>query len=306
VDSSKQGPSISPLNIYLHQIGRISLLTAEEEAYIFSRITKCKRKIDELIRTNGNQKLIDAYKYALQYDNHIMIRANLRLVVSISKKYQNLGLHFLDLINEGNIGLIEAVDRFNPDKGVRFSTYGTWWIRQSIIKAISNKGHLIRIPIHILNKIKEVLSGASKLTQDLGREPSTDELAVLYGMTSYEIFELFHFIKPPGSLDMQVDFENHDELSDVIEDRINYSPFDSVMSGSLRELIENLLTKLDEREKNIIELRFGLKGQPAMTLEETGNVLGITRERVRQIQDKVMSKIKKFKMTKQLRDFYEK
>ncbi|MDR2094090.1 MAG: sigma-70 family RNA polymerase sigma factor, partial [Treponema sp.] len=217
------------------------------------------------------------------------------------KNYQHRGLSLLDLIDEGNIGLIEAVGRFDYTRGCRFSTYGTWWIRQAIIKSIADKGRVIRIPIHMLNTIKKCYFMAKQLTQDLGRDPSDEELSEYLGMPVSKVKEIVKLSQETTSLDTIVDDGNLTRLADLIKDDTIEEPFEMVFSMTLQETMGDILSHLSEREMKIIQLRFGLTGEVPLTLEETGKLLGITRERVRQIQEKATFKLRGLRELNELR-----
>jgi RNA polymerase primary sigma factor len=285
----KHAKETDPLALYLKQISHYALLTAEEEMQIGEEIQKLRalstdQSADEASRDKNTAELIEV--------KNRMISSNLRLVVSIAKNYQHRGLGLLDLIDEGNIGLIEAVDRFDYMRGCRFSTYGTWWIRQAIIKSLADKGRVIRIPIHMLNTIKKCYFVAKQLTQDLGRDPRPEELAEKLGMEPKKVKEIMKLSQETASLDSTVDEDSVTHLSDLIKDESVPEPFEEVFSMTLQDTLADVLKNLSEREIMIIKLRYGLNGEGPRTLEETGKLLGITRERVRQIQEKAIQKLK--------------
>lgn len=306
---SKQTKETDPLALYFKQISRFPLLSVHEEQSIGEKIVGIRNNINELdesFRENAGDPLYRKERAVLadsllRYKNR-MINSNLRLVVSIAKNYQHRGLSLLDLIDEGNIGLIEAVERFDYTRGCRFSTYGTWWIRQAIIKSIADKGRVIRIPIHMLNTIKKCYFVAKQLTQDLGRDPSDEELSEYLGVSVSKVKEIVKLSQETTSLDTIVDDGNLTRLADLIKDDTQKEPFEMVFSMTLQETMGDILSQLSEREMKIIQLRFGLAGEGPLTLEETGKLLGITRERVRQIQEKATFKLRGLKELHELRE----
>jgi RNA polymerase primary sigma factor len=298
-----------PLALYFKQISKFPLLSVQDEQSIGERIVSIRNKINELeesFRENpgdrGYIKDRTALKNSLLYYKNRMINSNLRLVVSIAKNYQHRGLSLLDLIDEGNIGLIEAVERFDYTRGCRFSTYGTWWIRQAIIKSIADKGRVIRIPIHMLNTIKKCYFVAKQLTQDLGRDPSDEELSEYLGVPVSRVKQIVKLSQETASLDTIVDDGNLTRLADLIKDDSLAEPFETVFSMTLQETMGDIISHLSERELKFIQLRFGLAGEGPLTLEETGKLLGITRERVRQIQEKATFKLRSLKELRELRE----
>jgi len=300
-----------PLALYLKQISRYSLLTIGEEQDIGIRLEKLNLQLEELDQEIEAEN-ISTEDYRVQkvlFEDQVknlknrMIQSNLRLVVSIAKKYQHRGMSLLDLIDEGNIGLIEAVDRFDYTKGCRFSTYGTWWIRQAIIKSLADKSRIIRIPIHMLNTIKKSYLVSKQLTQDLGRDPFPEEMAEYMNLPVEKVKEIMSLSQETASLDTTVDQDHMTRLSDLIKDEHNQEPIEMVFNLSLQDTINDVLQQLSEREMKIIQLRFGLNGKNPLTLEETGKVLGITRERVRQIQEMAIAKMRNFKIIKDLEDY---
>ncbi|MDR1104928.1 MAG: sigma-70 family RNA polymerase sigma factor [Treponema sp.] len=298
-----------PLALYFKQISRFPLLTVQEEQNIGEKIVSVRKKIQELEAEHAGKTESASYakeksamgNVLLFYKNR-MINSNLRLVVSIAKNYQHRGLSLLDLIDEGNIGLIEAVERFDYTRGCRFSTYGTWWIRQAIIKSIADKGRVIRIPIHMLNTIKKCYFVAKQLAQDFGRDPSDEELSDYLGIPIAKVKEIVKLSQETTSLDTIVDDGNLTRLADLIKDESMEEPFELVFSMTLQETMGNILSHLSEREMKIIQLRFGLAGEGPLTLEETGRLLGITRERVRQIQEKATFKLRGLRELHELRN----
>ncbi|MCL2066433.1 MAG: sigma-70 family RNA polymerase sigma factor [Treponema sp.] len=287
-----------PLALYLKQISKFPLLTVQEEQSIGEKIVSLRGKLNELETEQkteqkaGYENEKTALTNALLFYKNKMINSNLRLVVSIAKNYQHRGLSLLDLIDEGNIGLIEAVERFDYTRGCRFSTYGTWWIRQAIIKSIADKGRVIRIPIHMLNTIKKCYFVAKQLTQDLGRDPSDEELSEYLQIPVSKVKEIVKLSQETTSLDTIVDDGNLTRLADLIRDDTMAEPFEMVFSVALQETMDVILSQLSEREMKIIQLRYGLTGEVPLTLEETGKLLGITRERVRQIQERTIWKLR--------------
>ena len=297
-----------PLALYFRQISRFPLLTIQEEQNIGEKIVSLRAKLKELESDKKKNKNIDysnektALERALLLYKNRMINSNLRLVVSIAKNYQHRGLSLLDLIDEGNIGLIEAVERFDYTRGCRFSTYGTWWIRQAIIKSIADKGRVIRIPIHMLNTIKKCYYIAKQLTQDLGRDPRDEELSEYLGVPINKVKEIVKLSQETTSLDTIVDDGNLTRLADLIKDDNMSEPFEMVFSMTLQETMGGILSQLSDREMKIIQLRFGLTGENPLTLEETGKCLGITRERVRQIQEKAICKLRTMSEMRELKE----
>jgi RNA polymerase primary sigma factor len=288
-----------PLALYLKQISRYPLLSIADEQEIGQKIQHAKITIVSLKEAFAERPADPAFlresaklEATLRELKNRMITANLRLVVSIAKNYQHRGLGLLDLIDEGNIGLIEAVERFDYTRGCRFSTYGTWWIRQAIIKSLADKGRIIRIPIHMLNTISKCFFVAKQLTQDLGRDPSPEELSEYLQIPPERISEIMSLSQETTSLDTTVDDDNNTRLSDLISDDSLIEPFELVFTATLQETMDDVLSQLTEREMKIIKLRFGLTDKGPLTLEETGKLLGITRERVRQIQGKAISKLR--------------
>lgn len=299
------------LALYIRQISRHPLLTALEEREIGRKADAVRRDLKRLAGQSASGTLParelrerrESLERILAESKNRMINGNLRLVISVAKKYQNRGVSLLDLIDEGNIGLIEAVERYDWRKGCRFSTYGTWWIKQAVIRALAENGKSIKIPIHLLNTIKKCYATARQLTQDLGREPSHGEIAEYLRMTPSRVDELIQLSRETASIDTNLADENMTKLGDLLPDTTAVEPFESVFDLALQDTIRMVLSKLNAREVQIIRLRFGLDGEGPLTLEETGKALGITRERVRQIQEKALTKLRHAPSSRELEVF---
>jgi RNA polymerase primary sigma factor len=273
-------PSLDSLRLYLREIGKVPLLTADQEVYLAKRIERG----DMGAKTQ-------------------MIEANLRLVVSIAKSYLGRGLSFLDLIQEGSLGLIRAVEKFDYRKGYKFSTYATWWIRQAVTRAIADKARTIRIPVHMVEKLNKVVHIERQLVQRLGREPSPEEIADELEMTCEEVRDIMRMAQLPVSLEKPIGEEEESSLGDFVPDDTAESPFDTASLSLRREDIEHALSSLPERERQVIELRFGLRGEQPRTLEEVGREFGVTRERIRQIENNTLKKLETLPEAQGLREF---
>ena len=272
-------PSLDSLRLYLREIGKVPLLTADQEVYLAKRIERG----DMIAKTQ-------------------MIEANLRLVVSIAKGYLGRGLSFLDLIQEGSLGLIRAVEKFDYRKGYKFSTYATWWIRQAVTRAIADKARTIRIPVHMVEKLNKVVHIERQLVQRLGREPRPEEIAEELEMTTEEVREILRMAQHPVSLEKPIGEEEDSELGDFVEDENTETPDEAASLTLRRSDIENALNALPERERQVIELRFGLTGGQPCTLEEVGKAFGVTRERIRQIENNTLKKLEGLPEAQALRD----
>ena len=278
---SQEGLTIDdPVRMYLKDIGKIPLLTPERETYLAEQIAL------------GNKAAKDE-----------LIEANLRLVVSIAKRHVGKGMYFLDLIQEGNLGLIKAVEKFDYSKGYKFSTYATWWIRQAITRAIADQARTIRIPVHMVETIHRVSRTARQLLQELGREPTTDEIAERLGMTPEKVREIMKIAQDPVSLETPIGEEEDSHLGDFVEDSDSPAPSDSASYSLLREQLCNILHTLTPREEQVIKLRFGLDDGRPRTLEEVGKQFKITRERIRQIEAKALRKLRHPSRSKTLKDY---
>jgi RNA polymerase primary sigma factor len=261
-------PSLDSLRLYLREIGKVPLLTADQEVYLAKRIERG----DMPAKTH-------------------MIEANLRLVVSIAKGYLGRGLSFLDLIQEGSLGLIRAVEKFDYRKGYKFSTYATWWIRQAVTRAIADKARTIRIPVHMVEKLNKVVHIERQLVQRLGREPKPEEIAEELEITTEEVRDILRMAQLPVSLEKPIGEEEESELGDFVQDEQAESPFDSASLSLRQQDIRRALDSLPERERKVIELRFGLTGDRPRTLEEVGRAFNVTRERIRQIENNTLKKL---------------
>jgi RNA polymerase primary sigma factor len=271
-----------PVRMYLKEIGRVALLTADEEVELAKRIEEG----DEEAR----RKLAEA---------------NLRLVVSIAKRYVGRGMLFLDLIQEGNLGLLKAVEKFDYRKGYKFSTYATWWIRQAVTRAIADQARTIRIPVHMVETINKLMRISRQLLQEYGREPSIEEIADAMGMTEDKVREILKIAQEPVSLETPIGEEEDSHLGDFIEDEDVLAPVDAVSFYLLKEQLEDVLGSLTPREERVLRLRFGLDDGRPRTLEEVGQEFGVTRERIRQIEAKALRKLRHPSRSKKLKDYLE-
>ena len=271
-----------PVRMYLKEIGRVNLLTADEEVQLALRIEKG----DEVAK----QELAEA---------------NLRLVVSIAKRYVGRGMQFLDLIQEGNMGLMKAVEKFDYRRGFKFSTYATWWIRQAITRAIAYQARTIRIPVHMVETINKLIRIQRQLLQDLGREPLPEEIGAEMDMPTEKVRNILKIAQEPVSLETPIGEEDDSHLGDFIEDQDATSPADHAAYEMMKKQLENVLDTLTDREENVLRLRFGLDDGRTRTLEEVGKVFGVTRERIRQIEAKALRKLRHPSRSKQLKDFLE-
>ncbi len=269
-----------PVRMYLKEIGNVPLLTSEQEVDLAMRVEK------------GDMEAKRA-----------LTEANLRLVVSIAKKYVGRGMPFLDLIQEGNMGLMKAVDKFDYTKGYKFSTYATWWIRQAITRGIADTGRTIRVPVHMVETINKTLRMTRQLLQELGREPTPEEVADRLGVPPARVREVLKISRDPVSLDTPIGEEDDSHLGDFIEDDTALSPADSATFSMLREELANALESLTDRERQVVKLRFGLEDGRARTLEEVGKEFNVTRERIRQIEAKALRKLRHPSRSKRLKDF---
>jgi RNA polymerase primary sigma factor len=267
IDHNREGEN--GIKIYLREIGQIALLTPKDEIRLAARI----KKGDKAARAE-------------------MIKANLRLVVKIAHDYSNFGLPLLDLISEGNIGLMKAVERFDPKKGGKLSTYAAWWIKQSIKRALANQAKTIRLPVHLVDKISKMKRAGHKLSEQLGREPTDQELADVLGITRAKVAQLRTISVRPASLDAPIGDDDATEFSEIVGDEAALTPFELLRDKTLRQEVRDILEELDPREAEILTMRFGLDGSKPKTLEEVGRKFKVTRERVRQIQNIALTKLR--------------
>ncbi|MGD1052179.1 MAG: RNA polymerase sigma factor RpoD [Solirubrobacteraceae bacterium] len=272
-------PSLDSLRLYLRSIGRVALLTAADEVALAKRIER-----GDIVAKQQ------------------MVEANLRLVVSIAKGYLGRGLSFLDLIQEGSLGLIRAVEKFDYRRGYKFSTYATWWIRQAVTRAIADKGRTIRIPVHMVEKLNKVIGVERQLVQTLGREPTAEEVAVALDCSPKEVREIMRMAQHPVSLEKPVGEEDDSALGDFIEDQTAESPFELAARTMRDENVSRALSVLPRREREVIEMRYGLTGERPRTLEEVGQAFNVTRERIRQIENHTLKKLESLPETQRLRD----
>ena len=277
-----QKNNVDSVRMYLKEIGKINLLTFEEEV----SLAKAIEKGSQIAREN-------------------LINANLRLVVSIAKKYIGRGLTFLDLVQEGNQGLMRAVEKFDWHRGFKFSTYATWWIRQAITRAIADQAKTIRIPVHMVETINKVYKATRALTQRLGKEPTVEQIADEVGVSIEKVEEIYRISQDTTSLSTPVGDDEDSFLGDFIEDTTQMSPYEETSKELLRESIEEVLSSLDERETKVLSLRFGLMGETPKTLEEVGRIFNVTRERIRQIEAKALRKLRHPSRRKKLQDYLE-
>jgi RNA polymerase primary sigma factor len=310
VDQALKAPTNDPVRMYLKEIGKVALLTAQQEVELAMRIEAGLVAEDRLEReaTSVSEDEADELRWTMrdgQRAKRHLVEANLRLVVSIAKRYVGRGMGFLDLIQEGNLGLIRAVEKFDHTKGFKFSTYATWWIRQAITRAIADQARTIRIPVHMVETINKLVRIQRQLLQDLGREPTAEEIGEQMEMSPEKVREIQKISQEPVSLETPVGEEEDSHLGDFIEDSDAVVPLERASFRLLQEQLESVLHTLSGREKDVIRLRFGLvDGQPR-TLEEVGKKFGVTRERIRQIESKTLSKLRHPSRSQKLRDYLE-
>lgn len=269
-----------PVRMYLKEIGRINLLTSDEE-FEYAKLA-----------VEGDE-----------YAKKILAESNLRLVVSIAKRYVGRGMLFLDLIQEGNIGLMKAVEKFDPTKGYKFSTYATWWIRQAITRSIADQARTIRVPVHMVETINKLARAQRQLTQELNREPTDEELAKRLNLTVEKVREVYKISQDPVSLETPIGEEDDSHLGDFIRDERMMSPEEYTTSEMLKEELSSVLLTLSDREERVLRLRFGLEDGQCRTLEEVGQIFGVTRERIRQIEAKALRKLRHPSRSRKLKDF---
>ena len=296
------------IGLYLKEMSRVPLLSVEEEMSIAERIErgrKCKLELaaEQDISSEHRQELLTAVDDGLQAREHL-IKANTRLVVSVAKRYMGRGVPFLDLIQEGNLGLMKAVEKFDYHRGFRFSTYATWWIRQTITRSIADQGRTIRVPVHMVDRIRQLYKVTHEMEQELGRVPTNEELAEKLEVPLNKIEWMVRVSWLPLSLESPInDDEEDSELGQFVEDQLTPTPIQSAYAKLLREKIEEVLDTLPPREARILRLRFGLENGHNYTLEEVGDKFGLTRERIRQIESKALRRLRHPRRSRQLRDY---
>lgn len=294
------------IGLYLKEIGQVPLLTQEEEIELAKRMER-GRWAEKELRKDGldpeRRKELEALVEDGKAARDHLIRANARLVISVAKKYIGRGVSFLDLIQEGNIGLIRAANKFNYRLGHKFSTYATWWIRQAVTRAIADQSRTIRVPVHMGDQINRLLRVSHRLTQELGREPNSEELAQALDIPTQKAEQMITFARRPLSLDMPTDDEEESVLGDFIEDAGAVAPADVVNTSMLRDVLQEILQELPPREVRVLQLRYGLVDGETYTLEEVGKKLGVTRERVRQIEAQALSRLRHPAHARRLREF---
>jgi RNA polymerase primary sigma factor len=302
-----------PVRMYLKEIGKVDLLTADEEVHLAMKIeagTEATEKLEAA--ENGEIELTRAEQRRLMRIEQVgldakqqLISANLRLVVSIAKRYVGRGMLFLDLIQEGNLGLIRAVEKFDYTKGFKFSTYATWWIRQAITRAIADQARTIRIPVHMVETINKLIRVQRQLLQDLGRDPTPEEIGAEMGMSPDRVREIQKISQEPVSLETPIGEEEDSQLGDFIEDSTAVAPPEAASDSMLREQLDQVLDGLADRERKVIKFRFGLEDGHPRTLEEVGREFGVTRERIRQIESKTLAKLRHPSRSGRLKDYME-
>jgi RNA polymerase primary sigma factor len=307
--AARTSSTSDPVRMYLKEIGRVPLLTAAQEVDLAQRVEaglfaaeKLEKEpdLDDALRADLAHLAKDGVRAKRQ-----LVEANLRLVVSIAKRYVGRGMLFLDLIQEGNLGLIRAVEKFDYTKGYKFSTYATWWIRQAITRAIADQARTIRIPVHMVETINKVLRTQRQLLQTLGRDPTPEEIGAELDMPAEKVLEIQKLAQEPVSLDTPIGEEDDSHLGDFIEDSDAVVPLDAASFLLLQEQLEAVLDSLNERETRVIQMRYGLLDGRARTLEEVGQEFGVTRERIRQIESKTLSKLRHPSRSQKLRDYLD-
>ncbi|HEX6310602.1 MAG TPA: RNA polymerase sigma factor RpoD, partial [Acidimicrobiia bacterium] len=303
-----KAPTNDPVRMYLKEIGKVPLLTAEQEVTLAKRIEAGVHATEQLEREPLSEQSAAGVE-AVVVDGELakkqLTEANLRLVVSIAKRYVGRGMALLDLVQEGNLGLIRAVEKFDYTKGFKFSTYATWWIRQAITRAIADQARTIRIPVHMVETMNKVMRVQRQMLQELGREPTVEEVAAKVEMTPDRVREIQRIGQEPVSLETPVGEEDDSFLGDFVEDPTAIAPATAAARALLTEAIEEALEELNDRERQVVRLRFGLDDGQVRTLEEVGKEFGVTRERIRQIESKTLAKLRHPTRSQRLRDYLE-